>query len=53
MGTRLSINDKIIILSNNLDGRWFAILNTYKLPHCRNVAVNINCISEYVGIKLG
>lgn len=53
MGTRLSINDKIIILSNNLDGRCFAILNTYKLPHCRNVAVNINCISEYVGIKLG
>ena len=53
METTLSINDKIIILSNSFDGRWFAILNTYTFPHCRNILVNVNCISEYVGNKLG
>lgn len=53
MELTLSINNKIIILSNSLDGRWFAILNTYNLPHCHNVLVNANCIKEYVGSKLG
>lgn len=53
MNPTLSVNSKIIILSNSLDGRWFAILNTYNLPHCRSVLVNANCINKYVGSKLG
>lgn len=53
MNPTLSINNKIIILSNSLDGRWFAILNTYNMPHCRSMLVNANNINEYVGSKLG
>lgn len=53
MNPMLSINNKIIILSNCIDGRWFAILNRYNFPDCRSASVNVNNINEYVGSKLG
>lgn len=48
----LSINKKILVLSNILDGRWFAMLNKYDLPNCRSELVDMKNIKEYVGNKL-
>lgn len=48
----LSITDKIIVLSNIDDGRWFAIRNKFRLSNCRGILLDIKCGVEILGSRL-
>lgn len=52
MKLSLSINNDIIIISNYLDGRWFAIRNCFGLPNCRNELIDIHIAENFLGHKL-
>jgi uncharacterized protein len=52
MSVILSINDRIIILSNNIDGRWIAAMNNFSLSNCRGELVNKQNLKHFIGEKL-
>ncbi|WP_342549862.1 radical SAM protein [Paenibacillus sp. FSL P2-0089] len=52
MSVALSISTQVILLSNILDGRWFALSNLSAIPDCRSITVNEHNLTSLVGNKI-